>query len=193
MNIKAVAEKAGVSITTVSRVLNHPDSVSEKTREQVVSVMRAMNYTPNWFARNIQSGKTDVIGLILPDILDQANMEMAKGVEDVAHQKNCEIMLCDTEYDAKKEWEYIEKLQGRQADGFILTSSMLSKKQFKMLKDKKRPYVLVGKCDNAENENIVFTDYENASTEAVSYLISMGHVVIYYYSVSCVKLNACDV
>jgi len=175
LNIKAVAEQAGVSVTTVSRVLNHPESVSEKTRQQVLCVMEKMNYTPNWFARNIQSDKTDVIGLILPDIQDSANMEMAKGVEDVAHQKNCDIMLFDTEYDAQKEWEYIEKLQGRQADGLILTSSLLSKQQFGMLKEKHTQYVLVGKTENADNDNIVYTDYESASQEATGYLINMGH------------------
>ena len=175
LNIKAVAEKAGVSITTVSRVLNHPESVSEKTRQQVLSVMEAMNYTPNWFARNIQSNKTDIIGLILPDIQDTANMQIAKGIEEVAHQKNCDMMLFDTEYNVKNEWECIEKMQGRQADGLILMSSLLSKQQLDTLREKKMPYVLVGKTKSTSDDNIVYTDYESASQEAVSYLIKLGH------------------
>ena len=178
MNIKAVAEQAGVSITTVSRVLNHPDAVSQKTRQRVLSVMQEMNYTPNWFARNIQSNKTDMIGLLLPDIQNPTNMELLKGIEEVAHQKNCDIMLFDTKYNKKREWEYIEKLLGRHADGLIITSSLLTKKQLGILTEKNTPYVLVGKPENTTDDNIVYTDHESASREAVEYLINMGHTKI---------------
>ena len=70
MNIKEVAEKAGVSITTVSRVLNNPDMVSEITKKKILSVMDELNYTPNWFARNLQNTRTNVIGMLIPDTLD---------------------------------------------------------------------------------------------------------------------------
>lgn len=86
MNIKEVAEKAQVSITTVSRVLNNPDAVSEKTRQKILSVMEELNYTPNWFARNLQTSRTNVIGMLLPDTLEQSNMEITKGLKK-SHDK----------------------------------------------------------------------------------------------------------
>ena len=66
MNIKEVAEKAGVSITTVSRVMNNPEMVSEKTKTRVLHVMDQLNYTPNWFARHLQKSRTNVIGMLIP-------------------------------------------------------------------------------------------------------------------------------
>ena len=77
LNIKAVAEKAGVSVATVSRVLNHPDVVSEKTKDHIIDVMKEMDYMPNWFARNLHMNKTNLIALLVPDILDHCYMELA--------------------------------------------------------------------------------------------------------------------
>ena len=67
MNIQRVAKEAGVSITTVSRVMNNPEAVSETTRKKVLSVIEGLNYTPNWFARNLQNKRTNVIGVFIPD------------------------------------------------------------------------------------------------------------------------------
>ncbi len=103
MNIKEVAEKAGVSITTVSRVMNNPEMVSEKTKTRVLHVMDQLNYTPNWFARHLQKSRTNVIGMLIPDTLEQSYMEITKGVEKIARQKNCSIILCSTEFDPEIE------------------------------------------------------------------------------------------
>ena len=86
MNIKDVAEKSGFSITTVSRVLNNPEAVSKKTREKILKVMEELNYTPNWFARNLQTSKANVIAMMIPDTLEQSNMEITQGVENIARQ-----------------------------------------------------------------------------------------------------------
>lgn len=174
MNIKFVAQKAGVSVTTVSRVLNHPESVSKDTRESILAVMEEINYVPNWFARNIQTNKTNMIGLLLPDVLDPANMEIAKGVEEIAHQKNYNIMLCNTEYNAEKEIGYINKLAERKIDGFIITSTFLKKKAIKSLDKQNIPFVFVGKTKETEGENLVYTNEREASEEAVEYLITSG-------------------
>jgi DNA-binding LacI/PurR family transcriptional regulator len=69
LNIKEVANKVGVSITTVSRVLNSPEKVNEETKKKVLDTMEELNYTPNWFARNIQNKRTNIIGIIVPDTL----------------------------------------------------------------------------------------------------------------------------
>lgn len=174
MNIRAVAEKAGVSITTVSRVLNHPEAVSKKTREHIVSVMKELNYTPNWFARNIQSSRTNVVGLILPDILDPASMETAKGVEDVAHQKGCNLMLCHSEFHPGKEREYVNTLLERKADGILLASSLLKCSELKELYNQHVPYVLLGKGSCERSQNMVYTDIAHAAFEGTGHLLKLG-------------------
>ena len=103
MNIKEIAKKAGVSVATVSRVLNHPENVAEETKNRIRSVMEESDYTPNWFARGLNMKKTNTLGLIIPDMLNPEYMEIAKGVEDVAHQKNCTILMCNCENDIEKE------------------------------------------------------------------------------------------
>lgn len=174
VNIKAVADKAGVSVATVSRVMNHPELVTEDTREHILSVMKKMNYTPNWFARNIQSTRTGMIGLLVHDFLDTSNMEIAKGVEAIAHQKGYHVMLCNTEFNPVKEKEYIDTLIERKIDGLILTSTTLRNSDLDKLKQKGANYVLVGKNKNINRQNIVYTDYRTATEEAIRYLITMG-------------------
>lgn len=173
MNIKKVAEEAGVSITTVSRVMNNPKAVSESTRAKVVEVMKDLNYTPNWFARNLQKHRTNVIGLLIPDTLEQSYMELAKGVEKVAKQKNCNIIICNTGYDQDTEITNVENLINRKIDGLILISSSLSRRQIGILHKKNVPFVLTDRTDCDGIENVVSTNYEEASKTAVEHFIQM--------------------
>ena len=87
MNIKQIAKAAGVSVATVSRVLNHPENVAPKTREKIQKIIEDKEYKPNWFAQGLNFNRTKTIGLIIPYILNSTYMEIAKGVEDVALQK----------------------------------------------------------------------------------------------------------
>lgn len=178
MNIKEVAERAGVSITTISRVLNAPEKVNVKTKEKVLATMEEMNYTPNWFARNLQHSRTNLIGVILPDNLQQSNMELAKGIEKIALQKECNIILCNTGYDRHIENEHIQRLIERSIDGLILISSTLTKEDLDIIKDKAVPFVLVEKTAASKGENIVYTNNDTATYEAVSYLAEMGRKTI---------------
>ena len=174
MNIKKVAEAAGVSITTVSRVLNSPDMVSEETRNKVLSTMEKLNYTPNWFARNLQKTRTNVIGVIIPDTGEETNMEIAKGAGRVAQQKGSNIILCNTEYDRDVEKKSIRALMDRKIDGLIIASSLLDAKELEMISDRDIPFVLVGRSDLKDEKNIVYTNYEEAAEEAVNHLASIG-------------------
>ncbi len=174
MNIKKVAEKAGVSITTVSRVMNSSEKVSESTRKKVMDAVKELNYTPNWFARNLHNDRSNVIGLLIPDMLEQSNMELARGVEKVARQKECNIILCNTEYKKTLEEQTIKTLIERNIDGLILMSSALSEQELRELHSQKLRFVLIDRPDCAETENVVCTNYEEAAEEAVDYFFSLG-------------------
>ena len=174
MNIKDVAEKSGFSITTVSRVLNNPEAVSKKTREKILKVMEELNYTPNWFARNLQTSKANVIAMMIPDTLEQSNMEITQGVENIARQNKYSIILCNTEYDRNIELEYIDTLVQRKIDGLILVSSTLNSDDISKLKLHKTPFLFIGKTDHNENETIVYTNYDTATEEAIDHLAELG-------------------
>ena len=79
MNIREIASRAGVSVATVSRVLNHPDTVAPKTRERILALIDEIGYKPNWFARGLNFKRTNTIGLLIPSILDPAYVEIAEG------------------------------------------------------------------------------------------------------------------
>lgn len=175
MNIKAVAQKAGVSVATVSRVLNHPDAVAPDTKEHILNIMESLNYTPNWFARGLKLNRTGVIALLIPEIIDSGYMEIAKGVEDIAHQKKYNIMLCATEEDRSKEKDYIENFITRKVDGIILVSTYLNKNDLLQIKKQDIPVVLIGKNEELTGENLVYTDYKSAAGEAVRHMIEVGH------------------
>lgn len=175
MNIKSVAKKAGVSVATVSRVLNHPDAVAPDTKEHILSVMESLDYKPNWMARGLKLNRTGVIALLIPEITDLGYMEIAKGVEDVAHQKSYHIMLCSTEDDRTKEKGHIENFIDRRVDGIILVSTHLKKGDLVQIRKQDIPLVLIGKNDELAEENLVYTDYRAAAAEATRHMIEIGY------------------
>lgn len=170
MNIKEVAAKAGVSITTVSRVMNMPEKVNSQTRAKVVAVMEELNYTPNWFARNIQTTRTNQIGVVITEMLEESNMKVAKGIESIAKKNDANLIICSTGYDREAEKEIIDSLIDRNIDGLILVNTMLHKSELKRIRGRKIPIVLIGKPDYVINENIVYTNYDAAAEEVVDYL-----------------------
>lgn len=175
MNIKEVASRAGVSVATISRVLNHPESVAPATRERIEAVMESLEYTPNWFARGLKLNRTGTIALMVPEILDQGYMEIAKGVEDVARQKDQNIILATTEEDRSRELKTIESFIERKIDGLIIVSPVLVKKDLALFRNQKMPVVFIGKNPDLSQVNAVVTNYEEASAEAVNHLIEIGH------------------
>lgn len=154
--------------------MNDPDVVSESTRNRVLGVMKKLNYTPNWFARNLQKKRTNVIGLLIPDTLEQSYMELAKGVEKVARQKDCNIIICSTDYDPENEMTNAENLIERRIDGMILAASSLKKEDIGLLHRKGVPFVLTDRTDCGGSENVVSTNYREAAASATEHFIQMG-------------------
>lgn len=174
MNIKEIAKQAGVSVATVSRVLNHPDHVAEETKEKIAAIMKDTGYTPNWFAQSLNFHKTGTIGLLIPNILDPGFMEIAKGIEDVAHQKNYTMLLCNGEEDLKKERKYIETLIKRQVDGIVIISPLLENRDIEGIQKQGIPLVQIG--ENRGNYRIpkVRIDCKTATYKAVRHMMENG-------------------
>lgn len=175
MNIRHIAKKAGVSVATVSRVLNHPETVALKTRESIEKIIAEAEYTPNWFARGLNFNKTRTIGLMIPQILNPVHMETAKGVEDVAHQKAYTTFMCNVEDDPNKERRYLNQLMQRKVDGIILICSSLEENDFKAAIEQGIPIVLVGGCKVNPGFNMVSVNFQSSAQKAVGHLIDIGH------------------
>ena len=179
-NIKEVAKAAGVSVATISRVLNHPETVLEETKKHVLAIMEELSYKPNSLARGLALNRTNTIALLIPDILNPKFMEIAKGVEDVAHSKGYNILLCNTEGVLQKEKEYIEIMKSRRVDGIILANTLLEEKDMKIFQSEKFPVVSIGKV--IKNINIVYIDDFKAAYEATNHLIEIGYKEIGFLS-----------
>lgn len=175
MNIKQIAKKAGVSVATVSRVMNHPENVAEATREKIRKVMEEEGYKPNWFAQGLNFNKTMTLGLIVPHILNPMYMEIAKGVEDVALQKGYITFIGNGEMNPKTEREYLEQLELRKVDGIIIIFSSLESEELAALESREVPFVLIGANRDVPEFNMVKVDARVAADNMVKHLLGCGH------------------
>jgi LacI family transcriptional regulator len=120
--VKTVAALAGVSTTTVSRVLNHKaDLLSDATKARVFEAARELNYRPNSMAIALRKKVSQTIGLIIPDISNPYFHQIARGAEDTAMKHGYTVIFCNTDRSAKKELTYIDLLDEKRVDGIILT------------------------------------------------------------------------
>jgi len=178
MNIKQIAKAAGVSVATVSRVLNHPENVAARTRDKILRIMDEEGYKPNWFAQGLNFNKTKTIGLVIPHMLNSMYMEIAKGVEDVAQQKGYITFMCNVEKDTEIEKNYIEQLLTRRVDGIILMFSSLEENFIKKVEQQGVPVVLIGEDKAAKGFNTVKVDCRAGAEGIVSQLVENGHDTI---------------
>ena len=134
ITIKDIAEKVGVSVTTVSRVLNNRGYLSDSLKTRVHQAMEELNYQPNELARSLSRSKSNVIGLIIPDISHPFFAELTKHIEYYAYKKGYKLMLCNSLLDKDKEREYIDLLRASQVDGIIMGSHTMSVNDYMSIK-----------------------------------------------------------
>ena len=114
-----VAKKAGVSVTTVSRVINDYGYISQKTRDKVFSAMEELNYQPNSLARSLHGKSTNLVGLIFPAITNPFFAELVEQIEQKLFSEGYKVILCNAGSDKEKEREYLKMLLANQVDGII--------------------------------------------------------------------------
>lgn len=174
-SIKDVAKEAGVSIATVSRVLNDVDIVNEETKKKVLDAIKKLGYRPNIIARSLKTQKTKTIGIIIPDISSQFYPEVVRGAEDVSNIYGYNIILCNTDLDPVKETEYLQVLREKMVDGVLYMSNSLEQNVLETAKNLHIPIVLVETTDKEGKLPSVTIDNEKAAYDAVSFLIKKGY------------------
>lgn len=173
VNIKDVARAAGVSPSTVSRVLGGSVPVAADTREKVIKVVKELNYQPNAVAQGLKGGRIKTIGLIIPNVRNLVFPAAVRGIEDTANQHGYTVVLCNADDDVKKEIFYIEALKRRLVDGFIFCTARPSHTHITGLREAGFPVVSLLRHSGSEVDAVVL-DNANGAYEATKYLISRG-------------------
>lgn len=172
-----VARLAQVSIATVSRVINDSDKVTDQTRDKVKRVMDQLGYVPNRVARRLRQkgGRRHLLGLILPDIQNPFNAEIARGIEDVAYANQFAVLLCNSDEDLEKESFYIDVMRAESVDGVILPPIQESDAAVVKLIKRGMPVVVVDRALKNIDVDTVEIDNFLGAYEAVEHLIRLGH------------------
>ncbi len=182
ITIKDIAKEARVSIASVSRVINNKsEGVSEETRKRILNIMEKHNYIPSNLARGLVTKKTNIIGLVLPDIINPFFPGIVRGVEDAANKYGYNIILCNTDDDKEKERTYIQILKEKCVDGIIYTSALkATNKNIELLKDYNIPFVSMDRAIDFEDIPFICTNGEEGMFKIVEYIVKNGHRDIAY-------------
>ena len=173
MNIHEVAEAAGVSVATVSRVINHPEIVAEKTRERVLAVLKRTSYAANAEPRSRRARKKHAIALILPSLIEYPNVHA--GVRAIAALRNCGVQLCLTGYDEADAARNIRALAAQQIDGAILAMDSGAGAAAGKLREAGIPVVLIGGRRSPGDENMCYINYQQSAHKLAQYAADTGN------------------
>lgn len=159
-DIKDVAERANVSISTVSRVINNSGYVSEKTRLSVMEAVRKLGYRQNNVARSLRQRRSNFIGLLVPDISNEFYSTLAKVIERELSLVGFQLFLCNTEEDEKKENTVIDSLLDNQVSGLVVVGTGTT--IYPKIMESTIPTVMYDRTEeNVGNENVVFVKCDN--------------------------------
>ncbi|MGS4810966.1 catabolite control protein A [Streptococcus sp. Z554] len=171
VTIYDVAREAGVSMATVSRVVNGNKNVKENTRKKVLEVIDRLDYRPNAVARGLASKRTTTVGVVIPDITNTYFAALAKGIDDIAEMYKYNIVLANSDEDDEKEVAVVNTLFSKQVDGIIFMGYHLTEKIRSEFSRSRTPVVLAGTVDVEHQLPSVNIDYKNATADAVRHLL----------------------
>ncbi len=175
ITIVDVADEAGVSYATVSRVINNKDHVSPEKRERVLRAMAQLGYVANMQARSLAGGESRVVGLLV-DYLSSSYMdEIIRGIDEALDAENYDLMLYTTHRRKTKESAYVTKLTRRLADGLLLILPRNASAYLDTLRQRRFPHVLIDHLSDKQNVPSISTTNFRGAYEATAFLLSLGH------------------
>src|SRR5579864_2321479 len=148
VRMKDIAQDLGVSLMTVSKALRSHSDISDETRDRVLKRMRELNYQPDWIARSMVTGRTYLVGLVLPDLMHSFFAEVANAVARKLQPLGYQVVISNTEEDTRLEQRHVEVLIARKVDGLIIASAQHQKQAaiFQALDSSGIPYVLIDRA-----------------------------------------------
>ncbi|NOZ27846.1 MAG: LacI family transcriptional regulator [Chloroflexi bacterium] len=176
--IKDVAKRAGVSVTTVSHVLNETRYVSPELVARVWEAVEALNYQPNAVARSLRRKRTHTLGMIIPDNSNPFFAEVARGIEDVCFDLGYNVILCNSDQDPQKERRYIDLLTEKRVDGIVFVAAGDRAEHLEAVLTRRVPVVVIDRELQDVQCDRVLTDNRTGGRQATEHLIQRGRTRI---------------
>jgi LacI family transcriptional regulator len=174
VSVVDVAARAGVSLGTVSNVLNRPDRVAPATRDRVMEAIRELGFVRNEAARQLRAGRSRTIGLVVLDVGNPFFTDLAKGVESTASKSGLSVILCNSSDDSDREQHYLSLLQEQRAFGILITPVGKVSAGMEAIRRAGTPVVLVDRGSNRRQCSVSVNDRVGGEL-AVSHMIDQGH------------------
>lgn len=182
MDIRTVAERANVSIATVSRTINHVPTVNAKMAKRVWEAIRELNYFPNTQARALVSGRTRLLGLIVSEITNPFFPELIQGFEDIAVENGYEILVSSTNYDPRRMNLCIRRMLERKAEGVAVMTFGIEEPLLEQLAERNIPLIFVDQGPDRPGISLLKVDYHHGIWQGVQHLAALGHRNIAFIS-----------
>lgn len=170
-----VAQRAGVSIATVSRVLNDSPHVRPAVKRKVLRAIKALNYQPNRTAQRLRAKQSKVLSLIISDIQNPFFTAVVRGIEDVAYQNGYSLLLCNSDEDPEKEQLYVDVMRAEAVAGVIIASASEAEPHIDDLLDAHIPVVAIDRRIKDRRVDSVLVANTQGAYNAVAHLIALGH------------------
>lgn len=181
--IYSIAEKIGVSASTVSRALSGKGYCDERTKERILKAAKELNYAPDYAAKSLRTKKTEKILLAIPDVCNPFYFDMINGINNVLEQYGYLLLLFYTKHSIKEELRAIQNLKERYADGLIMVSFNFCEKNIKAINSLNSPVVILNKYvspDEEDHFDYVYVDTYTGTKQAAEHLIKQGMESIAY-------------
>jgi LacI family transcriptional regulator len=175
VSLRDVAKAAKVSVGTVSNVLNRPEIVAPETRKRVKATIKELGFVPNGFARQLRSGTSRTLGLVVPDVSNPFFTEVARGVEDAASKRDYAVFLCNSDESTVKEDRYINVLIEQQVRGVLITPADNKADRLDVMRERGISVTLLDREIQGQMQCSVSVDDINGGQIAIEYLASLGH------------------
>ena len=175
VTISDVAREAGVSLMTVSRVVNGKEEISPATRQRVLNVIEQMGYRPSGIARGLATQRTGTLGLVVPDMANPFFSDVARGAEDRARAAGYNIFVCNTDESPQREISALDSLEEKRVDGVVLCSSRLHDDGLRAALDHHPAAVLVNRRLEVYHVDAVLLADREGAQAATQHLIRSGH------------------
>lgn len=174
-SVRDVAATAGVSVGTVSHVLNHPDRVAESTRKRVQAAIAELGFVRSETARHLRGGTSSLVGVVVLDISNPFFTEAARGIEDRLREDGCVPMLCSSDGELEREAEIMRLLAAQQVRGVIVTPGPSTAENLQILTERSVPVVLMDAPATSADISAVSSDDVAGARAALTHLLELGH------------------
>lgn len=173
--IKDVAKLAGVSISTVSRVMNNSKPVSPEAKRKVLDAINKLDFKPNELARSLVMRKSNLVGVIVSDLGIEYMAQLVRGAEEIGRVYKYDILLSSSYGSEDAINNAIDFLATKQVEGLVIISESISDESLLKLREAKIPFVLLDKYYSSKNLHTVKIDYEKEEYKLIKYLLDSGH------------------